>query len=336
MLVLSFRDMSVPRCGAVTSAAMYHLDPVDAAMSWDPPPPMTLASWAEVGAAVAGKHVCFLVHGFNVDRDRGYTGLGAMGQEMRHGGALLGLPPREGPLDFFVRGADVVVPVLWAGDWYLPINYPFLLPDVRQTGKYFSQLILSAATQMSRVSFVSHSMGARVVFETVQQTVAAAAKMSLRRPEFDTALLMAAATSDEIFDDPDYADAIDAIRRFVVVTSRADTVLSEAFPAGNAVEQLLWTHDPGANDALGRYGPRLKTGSKAIGKTVWYEIPLPDHQSDPGQNHGDYVPSPWEPTPPYPNGWSDKRVKIGALAQAVLNDQPPPWPPAKPVNPIPG
>lgn len=123
----------------------------------------------------------------------------------------------------------------------------FLLPDVRLTRKYFAQLIASSATQMARVSFVTHSMGARVVLETVQQTLIAAKKSGRRTPRFDTAILTAAATSDEVLDDPDYADAVAAIERFVIVSSRADTVLSGAFPLGDAVEQFLWPHDPGAS-----------------------------------------------------------------------------------------
>jgi len=327
MLVLSFRDMSTPRCGAVTSAAVYDLDPVGPATVWAPPPRLTLASWSQVSAALAGKHVCFVVHGFNVDRDRGYTGFGAAAQEMARGGALAALPP-PGPFDLFTPAVDVAVPVLWAGDWYLPVNYPFLLPDIQRTGGYFAQLIASSATQMARVSFVTHSMGARVALETVQQTVAAARGTRVRLPVFDTAVFTAAATSDEILDDPDYALAVDAIRRFVVVSSRADTVLSGDFPAGDLVEQWFWRHDPGADDALGRYGPRLKAGSKALGKTQWYEIPPGD-----GQNHEDYFPEPWNADPPFPNGWSGKRVKIGQLSQALLDDQPPAYPPARPVTP---
>ena len=330
MLVLSFRDMSTPRCSAVTTAAMYHLNPVTPATIWDPPPRLKLADWSDVYSALAGRHVCFLVHGFNVDRDRGYTGFGAAAQEMGRSGALPLLGPPDGPQQLTVPGVEVVVPVLWSGDWYLPINYPFLLPDVRLTGKYFAQLIASSATQMVRVSFVTHSMGARVVLETVQQTLAAAKTSGRRTPTFDTAIFTAAATSDEVLDDPDYADAVDAIERFVVVSSRADTVLSGAFPLGNAVEQALWPNDPGADDALGRYGPRLKPGSKALGKTEWYEIP-----PNVGQDHGDYFPWPWSAVPPYPNGWSDKRVSIGKLSQALLDAQTPPWPPAKPVSPRP-
>lgn len=174
---------------------------------------------------------------------------------------------------------------------------------------------------MSRVSFISHSMGARVVLETVQQATAQAKKSGQRMPVFDTAVLTAAATSDEVLDDPDYADAVNAIERFVIVSSRADTVLSGYFPAGNAAEQALWPNDPGADDALGRYGPRLKVGSKALGKTEWYEIP-----ASVGQDHNDYFPWPWSPAAPYPNGWSAKRITIGKLAQAVLDGATPALP----------
>lgn len=131
MLVLSFRDMSTARCSAVTTAAMYRTQNVTPAFSWNPPPPLSLVTWQHVSHAVRNKHVCFVVHGFNVDRDNGYTGFGAAGQEMGRDGALPGLPAPPGPDDLSIPGVDVVIPVLWAGDWYLPINYPFLLPDVR-------------------------------------------------------------------------------------------------------------------------------------------------------------------------------------------------------------
>lgn len=49
--------------------------------------------------------------------------------------------------------------------------------------------------------------------------------------------------------------------------------------------------------------------------------------------HSDYVPEPSNPVAPYPNGWSPKRLAVGALAQAVLDRQPAPWPPAKTVTP---
>jgi hypothetical protein len=333
MYVLSFRDMSTPRCGAVTTAAMYTIPSMNAAMNWFPPPKMTLVPWQKISGALAGKHVCFLVHGFNVNRDDGYMCLGAFGQEMTKVGELSQLAPPTGPLNLLVPGIDIVVPVLWAGDWYLPVNYPFLLPDVRLTGKYFADLIASSATQMARVSFVTHSMGARVVLETIQQAVSAAAKTGSRIPIFDTAIFTAPATSDQVLDDPNYADAVSAVQRFVVVSSRADMVLALDFPMGNLVEQALWPRDPGDDAALGRYGPQLKTNSKALTKTQWYEIPLASGQAIGSYDHGDYFPSPANIIAPYPNGWSDKCVKIGALSQAVLDRQAPSWPPLQPITP---
>jgi hypothetical protein len=328
MLVLSFRDMSVPRCGAVTSGYFYRLPGVTPHIAWDPAPTLTLESWFNAGALLEGKRVCFLVHGFNVNRDFGYTGLGAVSQEMTpHCGALSMVAP---PADLDVSGIDILVPVLWAGDWYLPINYPFLLPDIRLTGRYFAELILSPSINPASVSFITHSMGARVVLETVQQTMAMA---GIRKtPIFDTCLFTAPAVSDQVFDDPDYAQAVAAVRRFVVVSSPADTTLSGAFVWGNGVEQALWPRDPGADIALGLTGPRLHKNSAALGKTQWYEIPATI-----GQNHSDYLPRPLAPPPPpvLPNGWFEKSINIGRLAKAVLERRtpPPPCPPASPVLP---
>jgi hypothetical protein len=325
MLVLSFRDMTTARCSAVTAASFFELSQVDPEFDWKGPPPLRSVTWLQAGARLAGKHVGFLVHGFNVNRDFGYTGFGAVSQEMTYGeGALpvAGFPRARANLA--VAGIDLLVPVLWAGDWYLPVNYPFLLPDIRRTGAYFADLFLSGAARPARVSFMTHSMGARVVLETVQQTLSGAAARQ-RPPVFETCLFTAPAVSDEVLDDSNYADAVAAVERFVVVSSRADTVLSGAFPWGNAVEQALWPRDPGADDALGRYGPRLKPGSAALGKTEWYEIPL-----NVGQNHGDYVPSPLAPVDvDYPNGWFAKCLDIGKLGQAVLEWETPPYPPAK-------
>jgi hypothetical protein len=331
MLILSFRDMSVPRCGGITPGVFYDLANVGPGLQWwNPPPPLSLIP--DAYPIVGGKHVCFLIHGFNVDRDSGYTGYGVFGQEMEGEGMRCN---RAHPVNLLVTGVDELVPVLWPGDWYFPTNYPFLLPDIRLIGRYFAQLLLSATTRISRVSFVTHSMGVRVALETMQQTLQLAPIASFRAPRFETVVFTAPAVTDEVLDDPDYSAAVGALRRIVVVSSRGDRVLQYAFPAGNEVEQALWPRDPGADDALGRYGPRLRPGSQALGKTEWYEMPLQSDQVPHDYNHGDYVPSPWQPDPDvsYGNGWTAKHVVIGQLAQAVLNGGIPPAPPAKQVTP---
>lgn len=321
MLVLTFRDMATPKCSAVTAAAVYDIDPVEAAtVWWNPPPAYSLASWDKVSAALKRKHVCFLIHGFNVNRDNGYTSLGVMAQEFAGKGVL---PTAATPLNLLISDVDVIVPVLWAGDWCLPINYPFLLPDIRLTAKHFADFIWSSASQMRRVSFVTHSMGARVALETARATLTAQGRYAL--PAFDTCILTAGAAPDDIMDQDDFADTVAAFRRFVVVSSSADTVLSGAFPWGNAVEQALWADDPGSDTALGLHGPKLKAGSPALAKTTWY--PLTDHL------HSDYVPAPNAPTANFPNGWSPKTEVVGQIVAQAMAGAAVTVTPASPIPP---
>lgn len=328
MYIVSFRDMALVRCGGVTSAAVYEVDPIGPQYAWAPPQPQTLklASWDAVQKAFRRKHVLFLIHGFNVDRNHGFTSLGSLAQEFTGKGPLSVLPSPQA-VDLLMPSVDLVVPVLWPGDWYLPINYPFVLPDARATGRNFADFILSSATQMARVSFLSHSFGARVVLETVQHTVAANPDYAI--PMFDTAILTAAAASDTVLDDPNYHAAVNAMRKIIVVSAATDSVLSGAFPFGNAVEQALWDNDPGPDTALGHSGPRLKASSSARNKTVWYDVGT--LQPTVNQQHGDYLPAPDKAVPGYPNGWSDKRERVAELAQAVMQGRPSAWPEKTPI-----
>ena len=321
--------MAVARCGAVTSAAIYEIDPLDVQYSWSPARPqwLKLASWDAVASAFRRKHVLFLVHGFNVNRDNGYTGLGAFAQELQGKGPLSGLLPPQTSLELAVPGVDLVVPVLWPGDWYLPINYPFVLPDARATGAHFADFALSSATRMARVSFFSHSFGARVMLEAVKATLSA--KAAYAAPIFDTAILAAAAASDTVLDDDYYADAVTALRRIVVVSAGTDQVLADAFPLGNAVEQALWANDEGLDVALGHSGPRLKAASAARSKTSWYDTGVLDPPVD--QQHGDYIPAPGDTSSGLPNGWSPKRERVGSLVRSVLRNRSGDWPPTAPI-----
>ena len=323
MLVLSFRDMAVRQCGAVTPAALYRLDPA-AAFSWLPPLHLASADWANLG--LAGKHVCFVIHGFNVNRDEGYAELGAFSQELTGGGPLAACAP---PRNMAVTDVDLFIPVLWAGDWYLPVNYPFLLPDIRLTAKYFADFVISSAVQIGKISFITHSMGARLALETMEHILGAIPGTGSVTPQFGAVILMAAAASDEVLDDPDYGSAVAAVAengQFVIVSSKADQVLKWDFPFGNLVEKALWANDPGDDAALGRYGPALKPDSPARKKTSWY--PLPCGVANGDYDHGNYLPQP-NPVAPLPNGWTDKSIAIGLFAQAVLQGVTPSWPPAQ-------
>jgi hypothetical protein len=327
MYVLSFRDLAAPRSGAVTSAVMLELRGVDPAWAWNNPLSLRnrigqgqagVLSWAEVSAALRDKRVCFLVHGFNVNRDHGYTGEGALAQELLGlGPVFAGQPP--------AAMVDLVIPVLWPGDWILPgVNYPFELGDVRATGERFAEFLRSEAQTASRVSFVSHSLGARVVLETVARAVAAGKPAS----ELDLAILTAAAADDDVLDDPRYRMAIGALRQILVVSSMDDDVLGRVFPLGDAVEAALWQGEKASSRALGRFGPKaLKPGSAAAGKVRWFDI-------DPAEKvgHDHYFPEPWMKTP-LANGYDPRRQRLSEFLRAAFGAGPlhPHWPIDRPL-----
>lgn len=332
MYVLAFRDMTQKARGAVTAASLYEVKNVGPSYAWNPVRPLDIVA-ADVGKFsqdVAGAHVGFIVHGYNVDRNRGFAGGGAMAQEFEGQGPLATLPSAH-LLNLLIPSVDVFIPVLWPGDWFrqLPINYPLVLKGARAVGRNFAQFLGSSRSTMRRVSFFSHSYGARVVLETMQNVRAPQGLVGMARNPpvpFDTAILTAAAASETVLDSPFYAAGLDALRRIVVVSAATDEVLTTWFPIGNAVEKALWKNDPGPNVALGRDGPVLTANSPARRKTEWFVV---TDAAAPGatilQKHGDYMPEPDEPVPPLPNGWTAKRERIATLTQAVFNGSTVPW-----------
>jgi hypothetical protein len=331
MYVLSFRDMSLRARGAVTSASLFKVDPVDQAYAWDPFQALTLRPADPVGFAqdVQGAHVCFIVHGFNVNRDSGFGAGGAMAQEFKGQGPLSYLAG-SAMLDLMTPAVDLFIPVLWPGDWYNFLNYPGVLGTARNVGRNFAAFLTSSQATMRRASFFTHSFGVRVALETMQEAIRPQSRVGQGRPApvFDTALLTAAASSETVLDSPFYADAVAALQQITVVSAPTDGVLTWAFPIGNPVEQALnLGRDPGDNVALGRDGPLLKTGSPASAKTNWFVV---TDAAAPGarisQGHGDYMPAPSDPVPPLPNGWSDKRERIARLSQAIFDGTLAPWP----------
>jgi len=323
MYVLAFRDMALRARGGVTSAALYEVDPLDPAYGWSPFQPQTLKPVDPIafGQATQGAHVCFIVHGFNVNRDSGFGEAGSMAQEFQGQGPMSQLPP-PAVLNLLTPNVQFFVPVLWPGDWWLPINYPFVLPKARDVGRRFAQFLMSSRSTLSRVSFFTHSFGARVFLETVQNVIKPDGVVGQGRatpPAFDTAVVTAGAATETVLDSPFYADAIGALRRVVVVSAATDEVLTNWFPAGNAVEKALWKNDPGPNIALGRDGPVLASTSSARGKTDWYVV-TDTHSAAGGaitQLHSDYMPNP-EQANRGPNGWTDQREVIAKLTQAML------------------
>lgn len=306
---LSFRDIGSDSTG-VTAGEIYRR-PVDPKTDWTPEQ-LTGADWVpwdEVAGVFRRKRVCFIVHGFNVPLDHGVKTGGPAAQEYE---AL-------GELAVRMTGADMVVPVLWPGDGFIAWSYFTAFTHCKTTGARFADFLLSRAFSPDEVSFVSHSLGARVVLEGVSQAVQRVTPPQAL--QFGLAIMAAAAVDDNVLDTGAYQAGLAALPRVVVLSSMDDTVLDRWFVLGDAIEGALWDdyRDAGGGDgrALGRFGPTFVDGSTVRGKTEWYEI------TD-GQDHGDYLPEAYgDPSPPpYVNGWSDKRERVARFCDGIVANKP--------------
>jgi hypothetical protein len=297
---LSLRDIASSSTG-VTAAQVYRLRDVAAGTIW-PLARLTGADWVpwdQSPQVFRGKRVCFVVHGFNVNVDHGVKGGGPTAQEFEDLGTLA----------MRMTDADLVIPVLWPGDGFIVTSWFKAIDHVNSAGARFAEFLVSSAFQASEVSFLTHSLGARLMLEAVRHTLG-------KRPTypFDTAVMMAAAVADNTLDNKRYADAVRGLRRIVVLSSTKDTVLSGVFVAGDIIENALWWDYGGNGRALGRFGPAFKPDSPFPAKTEWYAI-----RPGMGQNHGDYLPNGWEVKPGAPNGWAPKQVAVGRFVEDLVD-----------------
>ena len=233
---------------------------------------------------LAGREAVFATHGFNLDLTQGTHALARLETELR-------LPP-----------PFLLVGVLWPGDWWVPvINYPSEADDAVQCGWYLARFIRDQVGPGS-LSFVSHSLGARVVLEAVKRL------KPIRRAR--EVCVLAAAADDDCLTTDQYEDARTNARRTSVLASRGDWVLELAYPAGDFVSDALYDDDSPWRKALGYHGPR----------------PFPDqyalHAQIPGREYGH-----WDYFPP-----DDLKQQIDLQAQPIqwvreaLLDLPHFWP----------
>jgi esterase/lipase superfamily enzyme len=113
---------------------------------------LTYTAFPELLSAVRGQHVLIGVHGFNVNQ------AGAI-DHLQEWNKLLCL----GASTVFVGG-------LWPGDscWLGAMEYAFAAKAAMLSINAFASFLNSNFSQASSVSFVSHSLGARVVLQTIQ------------------------------------------------------------------------------------------------------------------------------------------------------------------------
>ena len=182
-------------------------------------------------AAVRGRDVLIAAHGFNVNRADGINSLSNWGSLV--GSNLVGAP-------FAFLG------LLWPGDsvWAHGLDYPDEPKVADQTGALIGPFIDAHFGQAASVSFASHSLGARVVLSTIENMT-----MPVRR-----LTLMAGAIDDNCLN-TEFQKTAAKIGTISVLSSRKDTVLSEAFPLGNFFAGIIAAGHPWWRGAIGRGGP---------------------------------------------------------------------------------
>lgn len=206
-----------------------------------------------------GKNILLATHGFNVSGRKGINALGWLEQR---------LDPR--PNERFIG-------VLWPGDWWIPaINYPAEAADAVESGKYLASFCNEHLRNARSLSFLSHSLGGRVMLEAVKRLTPVPGRET---PARIVCLTAAAVDSDCLA--RQYATVPSQCQSFLNLASRKDRVLKYAYPAGDFFSDIFGDDDSPWTAALGRAGPK----GAYPGNVDPHQI----RDSD-GYDHGDYLP----------------------------------------------
>jgi hypothetical protein len=249
------------------------------------PPALRSVGWAELASLSGGKNVVFATHGFNVSYADGVRCLGRLEP-------LLGL-----------GASDVFLGVLWPGDWWLPVvNYPFEGGVAMDSGRRVAAFCRRWMASAQNFSFISHSLGARVILEAVE---------NLDRRARVVCLTAAAVHRNCL--DTDYASAASNAAAVSILASHSDWVLRVAFEIGDPIADVLHDDHTPFQKALGYDGPPVPARSP---------ISSPWQISDAANyGHSNYLP-PSTVSPVGDRKWLDP---AGFMARA-LRGQPQTWP----------
>jgi hypothetical protein len=245
----------------------------------------------DVERRVAGRNLLFAVHGFNVSGPRGARSLGRLEP-------ALGLGP-----------GDLFIAVLWPGDWWIPaINYPFEGATSMECGRRLAFWCRQFCTRAASFSFVSHSLGARLVLEAVTRL-----DMTVR-----SVCLTAGAINNDCLS-TQYAAAADSAAAVSVLASRCDNVLKIAFRIGDPIADLLNDDHSFFEEAIGSEGPAAPVPSIVV--------PPWQIRDDERYDHGDYLP-PGDAAPPAgaPDLWRHPASFMGRAFRGEAQT----WPQAAP------
>jgi hypothetical protein len=238
----------------------------------------------------AEPRITFLLHGYNVNREHGRASLHRLAAHLA------------------ATQHEAVVAVLWPGDhWTRAASYSFGGRDADDSARALADYVSTYITRSTELSFVSHSLGARVVMETIKR---------LGAYRIRQVALMAPAIDDSSLANPSvYFMASSAAERVAVLASRKDTILKYAYPAGDALQAFVFFWKDVVDLALGYHGPR-KSKSYGIPANVYVEQ-IPDARA---ADHGHYIPG--DPAQDIPGDPAiANRLSAARFADAILRGE---------------
>ena len=208
-----------------------------------------------IPALIRGKDLLLASHGFNVSYE----------------GGLVSLARLEDALGLATSPTNLFLGILWPGDWVIPaINYPAEDKIASHAGRLLGQFCSERLIGARSISFVSHSLGARVILEAIQ-----AQPNSVKLACITAGAVNAGCLREE------YGAAASRCVKVRTLSSRGDRVLEFAYPPGDFAADILYPDHPQFEAALGRGGPSPPIAAK-IG-------PFEINDTD-GFDHGDYFP----------------------------------------------
>jgi Alpha/beta hydrolase of unknown function (DUF900) len=248
-LFLSFRTRTVG--GPVNPNPQVYSGLGDSAGGW------TLIPQSMLQTLFAGKSVLFAVHGFNVDQAKGAVAMGLLDNYLA------------------LAAPALFVGVLWPGDSIIPVvDYPFEGSVAIECGKGLAKFCNDVCRSAQAVSFVSHSLGARVVLEAVANLDGKAQSVCLAAAAINRDCLTA-----------EYATAAQRSERISLLASREDMVLKVAFSVGDPLADLLHDDHTPFQKALGSEGPLLPAPAQVHAPwQIGDDEPIGDY------GHSDYLP----------------------------------------------
>jgi hypothetical protein len=252
------------------------------------PPNFSVVPEALIPSIVGGKNLLFATHGFNVSYMAGACSLGLLARYLD------------------LAAPSLFIGMLWPGDSWLPIvDYPFEGGVALDCGGRLASFCNAKCGAAQSLSFLSHSLGARLVLEAVAR---------LDRKARSVCLAAAAINRDCLT--TEYSTAAANSELISVLASHRDDVLKIAFSVGDPFADLLHDDHTPFQKALGLDGP--PTPARQPIHLPWQ---IPDRDA---YGHGDYLPPGRSTALPPPPGtkWS----QAADFMKRAFFAQPQSWP----------